>query len=112
MEYLEKTKAFYSIADLETRWGVSRWTIYRLAREGRLKTTRIRGAVRFSEVTVSAFEKKAGEQRLRSESNRRITVLQTVALPLGYGATRSILMGLPLLRQAFFHAHVLPSAIG
>jgi hypothetical protein len=27
-------------------------------------------------------------QRLRSESNRRITVLQTVALPLGYGAGR------------------------
>ena len=52
--------AYYSIADLESRWGVSRWTIHRLAKDGRLKKSRIRGAVRFSAEAVAAFERKAG----------------------------------------------------
>ncbi len=51
-------KAFYSISDLAERWSVSRWTIHRLAKEGRLRKTRVRGSVRFSTVTVMAFEKK------------------------------------------------------
>jgi excisionase family DNA binding protein len=55
-----KEKAFYSVSDLTARWDVSRWTIHRLAKEGRLKKTRIRGAIRFSAATVMAFEKKAG----------------------------------------------------
>jgi excisionase family DNA binding protein len=41
------------------RWGVSRWTIHRLAKDGRLKKTHIRGSVRFSAAAVAAFEKKA-----------------------------------------------------
>lgn len=54
------TKSYYSVADLETRWGVSRWTIHRLAKDGRLKKSRIRGVVRFLSEAVSAFERKAG----------------------------------------------------
>ena len=53
-------KAYYSVAELEARWGVSRWTVYRLANEGKIKKSRIVGTVRFSAATVQSFEKKAG----------------------------------------------------
>jgi excisionase family DNA binding protein len=53
-------KSYFSYRDLEQRWGVSRWTIHRLAKEGRLRKSRVRGVVRFSAATVMAFEKKAG----------------------------------------------------
>jgi hypothetical protein len=52
-------KAYYSTQDLEARWGVSRWTIHRLAKDGRLKKSRIRGAVRYSAATVMSFERKS-----------------------------------------------------
>lgn len=54
----EKQKAFYSTRDLTERWGVSRWTIDRMAKDGRLKRSRIRGVVRFSAATVATYEKK------------------------------------------------------
>jgi excisionase family DNA binding protein len=60
MSDTDKEKYFYSIADLASRWAVSRWTVHRLAKEGRLKKTRIRGTVRFSAATVMSFERKAG----------------------------------------------------
>lgn len=53
-------KRFYTGKELEERWGVSRYTIMRLANEGRIKRSRIRGSVRFSAETIAAFEKKAG----------------------------------------------------
>ncbi len=51
---------FFTIADLMARWSVSKWTIYRLAQDGRIKKTRIRGAVRFSLATITAYEKNVG----------------------------------------------------
>ena len=53
------TKAYYSTKDFEDRWGVSRWTIQRLTKDGRLKKSRIRGAVRYSAATVMTYERKA-----------------------------------------------------
>jgi excisionase family DNA binding protein len=52
-------KKFYSTRDLEERWGVSRWTIQRIVKDGRLKPSRIRGSVRFSAATVMTYERKA-----------------------------------------------------
>jgi excisionase family DNA binding protein len=51
-------KAFYTIPELEARWGVSRWTIGRLANEGSLKRSRVRGLVRFSSATVKDYESR------------------------------------------------------
>lgn len=56
----KQEKMFYSVHDLEARWGVSRSTIDRLAKDGRIKRTRIRGSVRFSAATIMAFERKVG----------------------------------------------------
>jgi excisionase family DNA binding protein len=53
-------KAYWSISDLMHRWGVSRSTMYRLATEGRIKRSRVRGSVRFSDATVQAYERKMG----------------------------------------------------
>ena len=53
-------KAYYTIPDLEARWQVSRSTICRLAKDGRLKKSRIRGSIRFSAAAVMAFERKIG----------------------------------------------------
>ena len=41
-----------------------------------------------------------GLQRRRSESNRRMEVLQTSALPLGYGAVRIMIVGKQESRKA------------
>jgi excisionase family DNA binding protein len=50
-------KAFYTIADLMARWGVSRTTIYREIKRGRLKPKRIGGTIRFSADEVARYER-------------------------------------------------------
>ncbi len=53
-----ETKAFYTVAELMARWSVSRMTIHRLTVDGRIKKSRIRGAVRYSAATIQSYEKK------------------------------------------------------
>ena len=53
-------KSYYSYSDLESLWGVSRWTIHRLVKENRLRKSSIRGSVRFSAATVMSYERKIG----------------------------------------------------
>jgi excisionase family DNA binding protein len=52
-------KSFYTIAELMARWGVSRMTVYREIKRGRLKRKPIGGAVRFSSEEVSRYERVA-----------------------------------------------------
>lgn len=49
---------FFTASDLVERWNVSRWTIQRLVKEGRLKPTRVAGTLRFSPAAVDAYERK------------------------------------------------------
>jgi excisionase family DNA binding protein len=53
-------KAYYTYADLQERWGVSRQTIWREIKQGRLTTCRVRGSVRFSRAAVQGYERKMG----------------------------------------------------
>jgi excisionase family DNA binding protein len=52
-------KAFYTIAELMARWGVSRMTIYREIKRGRLTRKHIGGTVRFSAEEVARYERVA-----------------------------------------------------
>lgn len=49
-------KRFYDYADLQRRWGVSRSTIGREVRKGRLRRVLVAGCVRFSAREVSLYE--------------------------------------------------------
>jgi excisionase family DNA binding protein len=52
-------KPFYTITELMARWGVSRMTVYREIKRGRLKRKHIGGAVRFSAEEVARYERVA-----------------------------------------------------
>ncbi|MBX6316131.1 MAG: helix-turn-helix domain-containing protein [Isosphaeraceae bacterium] len=56
----EKPKAFYSVAELAERWGVSTRTIYREVARGRLRRKHIGGQVRFAAADVESYERQAG----------------------------------------------------
>lgn len=47
---------WYTLADLMSRWHVSRSTIYRLIDQGRLRRRHIGGQVRFAAADVASFE--------------------------------------------------------
>jgi hypothetical protein len=56
-------KAFYSYADLQRRWGVSKRTIQREVTRGKLRRSFIAGVARFSAATVQNYERLASRPR-------------------------------------------------
>jgi len=46
----------FTVKDLAARWAVSAKTIYSLAKNGRVESLRIGNSIRFTEITVAAYE--------------------------------------------------------
>lgn len=57
---MEGEPRFFTYKDLERRWRVSRMTIHREIKRGRLRAKHIAGAVRFAREDVERYERAAG----------------------------------------------------